>query len=69
MGPGKMHISKDIPSAEISKHEISFFMLVRGLHLEEKREDPQRAVIKKRDRKGRERYGKFSNRIDGRAEL
>ncbi len=54
---------------EISRYEISFFMLVRGLHLEEKREDPQRAVIKKRDRKGRERYGKFSNRIDGRAEL
>ena len=44
-------------------------MLVRGLHLEEKREDPQRAVIKKIDRKRRERYGKFSNRIDGRAEL
>ena len=56
-------------STEISKHEISFFMLVRGLQLEEKREDPQRAVIKKRDRKGRERYGTFNRDSVRRAEL
>ena len=43
------------------------FYARKRLHLEEKRKTPK-AVIKKET--GREeRYGKFSNRIDGRAEL
>ena len=49
--------------------KFPYFMLRRGLHLEEKREDPEKGRNEKIDRKRKGAIRKFSNRIDGRAEL